>query len=272
MKLHKWFCFLAVSMVMGNQAYASLLVSPTRVAFEERDRTQQVVLINTGDKKRTYRVEWHEFTADEGGDYRDVTDPNFRKASEYIRYSPRQVTLNPGERQVIKLMARKKNDMVNGEYRSHLKFVVLPEQSELEQQAPAEGVSMKLNLFLSYSIPVVLKKGDDTINPIIEDLRMTRVDSDKPAYRVLLSKDSEYGAIGNVIAYFKDNANNLTQLALLNNINFFHEQNTRSVNLVPTADLPSAEGTIVVRYIGVQEFAGKVLAEKEFPNSFGIPR
>lgn len=248
-----------------SQAFADLLVSPTRISFEERDRTEQVTLINSGTVKRTYRLEWKEQTANEFGAYSVVTDSNFRSASSFIRFSPRQVTLNPGERQVIKLMKRKTGDMPDGEYRSHLKFVILPTQSDLENQDEAEGVSMKLHLFLSYSIPIILKKGEARVNPVIDNLSVGKGSNNKLELKVAMSKTTDYGAVGNVEAYFKDTANNLTKLALLNSVNFFHEQNTRTVKLMPINDLPQGAGSILIRYTGVQEFSGKTLAEREFP-------
>jgi fimbrial chaperone protein len=248
-----------------SQAFADLLVAPTRVSFEERDRTEQVVLINSGTVKRTYRLEWKEQTANEFGTYSPVTDTNFHSASSFIRFSPRQVTLNPGDRQVIKLMKRKTGDMPDGEYRSHLKFVILPQQSELENQNDAEGVSMKLHLFLSYTIPVIIKKGEARVNPTIDELSVSKDTNDKLELKVAMSKTTDYGAVGNIVAYFKDSSNNLTKLALLNSVNFFHEQTTRTVKLVPLQDLPQQPGSILIRYTGIQEFSGKTLAEREFP-------
>lgn len=265
MRRYTIFFILAISTSLCNQAFADLLVAPTRVSFEERDRTEQVVLINSGKVKRTYRLEWKEQTANEFGVYSAVTDTTFHSASEFIRFSPRQVTLNPGERQVIKLMKRKTGDMPDGEYRSHLKFVILPQQSDMENQAAPEGVSMKLHLFLSYSIPVILKKGETRVNPTIDQLSIGKDAKDRPALKVAMSKTTDYGAVGNVVAYFKDASNNLTKLALLNSVNFFHEQKNRTVNLVAISDMPKKPGSILIRYTGVQEFAGTTLAEREFP-------
>ena len=258
---------LAVALMMGiiNISYADLLISPTRISFEERDRTDQVTLINTGQKTRTYRVEWKEQTAGEFGAYAPVTDPDFKSASKFLRFSPRQVTLAPGERQVVKLLLRRTNDMLDGEYRSHLKFVILPEADDIDSTIPDEGISMKLNLFLSYSIPVIVKKGTARVNTTIDNLIVNTDDQGKLAFQVDMSKSTDYGATGDVVAYFKDNNNKLIELARLNGINFFHEQDIRKVKLVTVGNLPNEQGSIVVRYVGIREFVGKILAEKQFP-------
>lgn len=255
--------FLAISII--NVAYADLLISPTRVSFEERDRTDKVTLINTGKKTRTYRVEWKEQTAGEFGAYGPVTDPDFKSASKFLRFSPRQVTLGPGERQVVKLLLRRSNDMLDGEYRSHLKFVILPEADDIDSTIPKEGISMKLNLFLSYSIPVIVKQGTARVSTKIDNLIVNTDEKGNLALRVDMSKSTEFGATGDVVAYFKDSDNSLIELARLNGINFFHEQETRKVNLVTVANLPNKPGNIIVRYVGIREFVGKVLAEKQFP-------
>ena len=53
------FTFVILLFITSNFfcVQAELLISPTRVSFNERDRAQELVLINTGNKKTTYRPE-----------------------------------------------------------------------------------------------------------------------------------------------------------------------------------------------------------------------
>ncbi|MFT7054240.1 MAG: P pilus assembly chaperone PapD, partial [Psychromonas sp.] len=54
MKAH-YFYILVFIFLLPFQAIADLLVIPTRLTFEPRERTEQVTLINTGTETRTYK-------------------------------------------------------------------------------------------------------------------------------------------------------------------------------------------------------------------------
>jgi len=55
-----------------NLVQANLLVSPTRLAFNDRERSQELVLINTDSKVRTYRLHWVEKVALSTGDIKSL--------------------------------------------------------------------------------------------------------------------------------------------------------------------------------------------------------
>ena len=112
-----------------NSAQASLLVSPIRVAFEGRERSHEIVLINSSSEVKTYRLAWQEKLALPSGGYKDLTAEEtvgYPSASKMLRFSPRQVTLKPNERQIVRLGLRRPKDLADGEYRSHLKLEALP--------------------------------------------------------------------------------------------------------------------------------------------------
>lgn len=263
--MKKGLIFLAVCclLIWQNVAWADLLISPTRVAFLERDRTHQVTLINNGTERRTYRIEWVEQTLLPAGGYKQEVPEGFKSASPFLRYSPKQVSLGPGERQIIKLLLRKPQDFADGEYRSHLKFVALPPESEIEQVTA--GIAMKLDAFLSYSIPIVIRQGSVDRLPNIEQVNFFRDSNNKAQIRVDMKKDVSVGFVGNVIASFKTSDGNETEIARLNSVNFFHEQNARQLQLVPVHAIPSTSGEIITRFSGIHEYAGSILAEHKTP-------
>ena len=111
---------LILLLTISSVVEASLLISPTRIAFGDRDRVQRVTLINSSSEVKTYRLEWVEQRVNNQGGYEILTPEQaaiFPVASKYIRFTPRQVTLQPGQRQTIKLLARRGKDIQNNEYR-----------------------------------------------------------------------------------------------------------------------------------------------------------
>lgn len=258
------FMFCVSSICMISQSYANLLISPTRVAFEDRSRTEQVILINQSDAAQTYRLEWVEQTMTDSGQYVELTeDQEFNRASDLIRYSPRQVTLQPGERQVIKLLARRPAGLANGEYRSHLKFTAIPSDLNSEEEQIGQGMAMKLHLFLSYAIPVIVKKGEEKASASLEDVNAIYTDAGQ-RLQVTLSKRGNFGVSGDLVAYQKNSVGNEEVVARLNNVNLFHETNSRQVALIPIDKNETISGEVLIRFEGKYEFLGNTLSEAVF--------
>jgi hypothetical protein len=61
--------------LIASQSYASLTITPLRVVFEERDRSAEVVLINTSEKTNTYRVSWMHNKQKLDGYYDEINTP-----------------------------------------------------------------------------------------------------------------------------------------------------------------------------------------------------
>lgn len=140
----------------------NLLVTPTRVIFSGRTRSAELILKNIGAKRTTYRLDVIDFEIDESGNM-TASEDFADSAKSMLRFSPRQVTLEPGTMQKVKLLLRKSSSLANGEYRSHLKFQALPDQSigaDVEASTTSEGLSVKLIPLIGLSIPVVAQHGE----------------------------------------------------------------------------------------------------------------
>src|SRR4051812_14773746 len=114
--------FLASLLVASKIASAGgLMVIPSRVDLNEKNTSQEVRLINKGNEVTTYRISFQHLRMNKNGSYEEITSAgkeNF--ADDVVRFSPKQVTLKPGEVQTIRLMFKKPADLADGEYRSHL--------------------------------------------------------------------------------------------------------------------------------------------------------
>jgi len=145
-------------------ATANLMVTPTRIVFEERTRTAQVTLMNNGTEQGDFRISFINQNMTENGQFKPVkAGEKGLFANSMVRYSPRQITLAPGQSQVIRLMLRKKRDMVDGEYRSHLLFQSIPKASkssiESNINTNPEGITVEIIPIVGISIPVIIRHG-----------------------------------------------------------------------------------------------------------------
>lgn len=248
-----------------KQASADLLVAPLRISFEGRERSKTVTLVNQSTEQRVYRIEWIENQMDENGRYKRIegeTPADYPSASSLIRYSPRQITLAPGERQVVRLAVRKPADLANGEYRSHMVFKQL---ADIEDASARDGVGIKLFMNISISIPIIVRHGETTVEAKINSIEK-RYDqaTEAQGFAVKLSRKGSAGSYGSLFVY--DTQDKLRQypLAQLNNVSIFPEINTRNAFIVEENRIPPSVKEIVIVYEGRGEYNNLIFDEKTY--------
>jgi fimbrial chaperone protein len=117
---------LAVTLLGPASAWAGpvLFVYPTMIMFEGNERSATITLTNRGDAIGTFETSWSELAMTPEGGLIKTEDPEW-SVQAYVRYSPRRVTLEPAESQVIKIALRRDQDVPEGEYYSHFKILTL---------------------------------------------------------------------------------------------------------------------------------------------------
>lgn len=256
--------------VLAQQTFANLLINPTRVAFSPTDRTTDVTLINISQTTNTYRIEWSEKKAKTEGGYDDLTAAtvgDFPVASSMLRYSPKQVTLKAGERQTIKMAIRRPQGLANGEYRSHLVFKALPPMGPTLPDKPepeSAGASMKVDILLTFTIPVVVKQGPIVYKVALEDAAIVYDAATKTGNVILnLSRSGTNSVIGNLDAYWTPVGGSEQLIAKSGDFNFWPEINKvkASLNWVGTSFAPT-DGKLRIVYEGTKDFRGNVFFDK----------
>ncbi len=149
--------------VPPSDAPGGISVIPNRVVLEGRERAAEVMLKNSGTRKASFRISLVEKDMTEEG---RLTDRAKRTgeitAADLVRFSPRQVDLEPGETQIVCLQVRKPEHLADGEYRSHL---LLQGIAPTRKAEPIEGeladrtVSFAITQVLGISIPVIVRHG-----------------------------------------------------------------------------------------------------------------
>lgn len=247
------FLVLLVGIFFSANASASLLITPTRIVFTERDRVQDVILVNTSTDTRSYTVQWVEMTQNKFGKYTVLSETDalsFDRASEFLRFSPRRVTLGPGENQKIKVVMRRNSSMTKPEYRSHLKFTALPPNKESTEEDSGNGIQIKVDVLINYSIPAIIR----TELQKFDDIRFTNIslntsDPDAPAVDVTLEKTFKQSALGRFEVHYKpNNSGEYEIVGRLNGVNYLHETNILERKIDLDNDVEISSGQIKVVY------------------------
>ena len=156
---------LLVLVLLPLPALAELMLNPNRVVFAKNQRAAQVELINNSAEPTTYRITVVNRRMTETGEFVTVSEagPDERFVDSMLTYSPRQVTLQPGTAQVVRLMIRKPDGLAEGEYRSHLHFEQMPDAlaqaSSVETADKGPRIGVVIKTLIGASIPVIVRHG-----------------------------------------------------------------------------------------------------------------
>jgi P pilus assembly chaperone PapD len=143
-----------------NCAFASLQVFPLKADLSQKNRSTSLSVRNKGSQATTYQISLVYYEQAFDGAMTKMSNPTkeMRSAHELIRYSPRRVSLAPGESQVVRLMVRTAKDLTPGDYRVHIRFEEIDDLSKEAQKSSV--VKMELKARISISIPVIYRHGE----------------------------------------------------------------------------------------------------------------
>ena len=257
-------CFLVLSVFASNQADAAaqLMISPTRIVFEGSERTKQVNLINNGADTGRYRISFVRRKMLDSGQIEAVeeNEPGMY-SDEMVRFSPRQVTLPPGQSQTVRLMLRKKRDLEDGEYRSHLMFQALPDAStsDIEDLASTESnkVSIKLIPVVGITIPVIVKQGKLSASASLSDFEIKQSNTVKggSSLSLKINRTGNESLYGDIRVYFTPKQGQSVLIGQANGVAVYLplEKRAFEVRLNPPAGLNLANGELNVMYLKPDE-------------------
>lgn len=253
-------CALASPM----SAYAELSIIPTRVLFEDRDRFEEVILLNTGDETRTYDMSWEFFRMLEGSSksmQERVDGPiSDFDLSKHVVFSPRRVTLAPKGRQKIRLALRRPGEVPVGDYRAYLRFSPTFE-AQVPDSSPAQGQSAAVNFRYRFAIPVIFQSGDLDVKAKIKSMNFERNEKNgNLVARINITRSGVHSALGHLFVY--DGQGEV--IGEISNAHVYSEVGNREMRVLLSTDNLSGQ-TIVVEYRHFDKDKNIVFDKREFP-------
>jgi P pilus assembly chaperone PapD len=260
-------------LALALPAHADLMLHPTRLVFEKNQRTAQIELINNGSKPATYRISLVNRRMTELGQFEpaDTAGPGERFADNMLRFSPRQVTLEPGTAQTVRVMLRKPAELAEGEYRSHLQFDKLPDvegSASIENQgkdAGAQGIGVVINALVGASVPVIVRHGTTSANVSLSHLALQKGEGTRQLLALQFEREGSSSVYGDLSVTFTPRGGKPQTLAQIGGIAVYTPNRVRKAAL--PLDLPSgmalAHGTLEVSYRERPEAGGKLLAQAQ---------
>lgn len=251
----------------GSGGAGDLLVAPTRVVLEGTKRSAELTLLNVGARPATYRISFVEMEMTPAGELREVETPPPAKriASKLIRYAPREVLLDPGVSQTIRLQVRKPAALGTGEYRSHLLLRAVPAavEPQAEGEAAAEGTfQIRLIPIFGVTIPVIVRHGPVTAQATLSGLELTNGAEGARAARVTIGRTGEASLYGNLTIRYTPPGGAETVVGEMNGVGVYAELAERrlAVTLQTPPGVEVRNGKLRAVYREAEE-NGKLLAE-----------
>ena len=247
-------------------ALAQLLISPVRVVFEDRSRSQTVSLINTSDTTRTYRIEFFDTQMGADGMYENITrsgniPEGFVSASDFLRYSPRQVTLGPRESQQIRIAVRKPEGLPTGEYRTHM---ILKQLAQLDDvQSSVDRVTTAIRANISFSIPIIVRHGQLEAQAKIADIRYGTNEDGEEGLFVKVTRTGHSSTYGSLVAYNPNQRIAEEAVGVLNNFAVFTEASERNT-FVRFREPVSSGQQLIITYEGREDAEGRLYDETTY--------
>lgn len=171
----RWLLPLAVTAALLVPAVIeAVYVSPTAVFMDDKTRTAQVTLGNSSDVAEEVTVEarFGFLDTDSAGTpfVRLIDDPppQFPSAVNWLRLFPLRLRLQPGDKQVLRILARPPADLPDGEYWSRL--IVTSRRAAPEVASTDTTVHVGLNLEIRLITSISYRKGNVTTGVSIRDL------------------------------------------------------------------------------------------------------
>jgi P pilus assembly chaperone PapD len=257
---------LAGLLFFMQSAWAELMLHPTRLVFDKNQRAAQIELINNGSTPATYRISLVNRRMSESGQFEPVETPapGEQFADPMLRYSPRQITLQPGMAQTVRVMLRKPAELAEGEYRSHLQFELLPEvdaNTSIENQGGAREIGVVLNTLVGASVPVIVRHGATSATVRLSNLALAR-DGKQPLLSFQFEREGNSSVYGDLAVTFTPRGGKPQQLAQVGGIAVYTPNKVRKAAVPLQAQGGAlAHGSIEVSYRDRPEAGGKLLAQ-----------
>jgi P pilus assembly chaperone PapD len=277
------FLGVASAPASAQQGGADLNISPKRVVLGGANRSAVVYVFNRGTSAASYTIDLVDRVMLPDGQITSVDEirtgtdaeavaARLASAKAMISFSPRRVTLAPGESQTIRVRALTPPGLPAGEYRTHLTVATLPPEDAgltVEQAVnEAEGeLSARVIALLALSIPVIVRQGTAGGQVQLLDARLQRNSTNDPdsppaSVQVTLQRSGAGSIYGNLEVIAKKAGGKPESVGAIKGIAVYPEIPQRAAS-ISLARAPAPGEGLEVRFTEDETATGKPVASAD---------
>ena len=250
---------------LATYAQGDLMIMPKRLVFDGSERSQEINLANTGSDTAVYAISFVNYIMTEKGNFEQVEGPEDgqRFATDFLRYFPRRVSLAPNEAQTIRVQLTRTGNLEQGEYRSHMYFRAVEEQTALgaEETEESEGISINIKTVFGISIPIIIRQGESTTQIDLTELFLN-TEGENPKLSLVINRSGNMSVYGNLTATHIAPDGTETEIGMVKGVSVYTPNSKRyfSFELRNAAEVDLSNGVLKVSYA---EDKGDTLATSE---------
>ena len=267
----KW--LLVAILLTPLSAHAELMLYPTRVVIEDRQRGGHVEMINRSQETQTFRIGLYNSRMTEAGEIvvADTPEPGELFAKDMLVFTPRQVTLQPGQSQTVRISVRRPANLATGEYRTHLRFSRMtdangPTNLETAVKLPPGQVGILLQAMIGASIPVIVRQGVTQAEVALDSPALIPAKGDNPPiFYARFHRSGNRSVYGDLKAFYTPPGKRPIEVGKMGGVSVYVPNSTRTIRmpLALPAGMPLRGGTLSLRYTARQEVGGALLAQTQ---------
>ncbi|WP_029036115.1 fimbrial biogenesis chaperone [Salinimicrobium xinjiangense] len=260
-------CLFTITVLFTAPLFAQgdLMIMPKRLVFDGSQRSQEINLANTGSDTAVYAISFVNYKMTENGNFEQVETPEEgqRFATDFLRYFPRRVTLAPNEAQTIRVQLTRTGNLEQGEYRSHMYFRAVEEQTALgvEEAEDAEGISINIKTVFGISIPIIIRHGASTTQVELQDLVLD-TSGEQITLSLSINRSGNMSVYGNLKAEHISTNGKTTEVGTVKGVSVYTPNSKRNFRfeLRDAAGIDLNNGRLRISY---SEEKGATLASTE---------
>ena len=251
-------------------AQGDLIVSPARLVFDNKKQMQELNLVNIGNDTAVYTISFVQKNMKEDGSFVNIVEPDAGQmfAEPYMRIFPRIIKLAPGKPQVIKLQYARKNDMADGEYRSHLFFRAEKGDTPLgmtDVKIDSTKLVVQLIPVFGISIPIIIYSGSVNMASTLSDMKISNEQKDIQTLKFAINRTGNKSLYGDLAVEFAPKQGKPYPVGMMNGVGVYTNIDKRNITLNLTNDLGKKlkNGKLKVKYMSSNEKKPVLLAKAE---------
>ncbi|WDE00012.1 molecular chaperone [Thalassomonas actiniarum] len=239
--------FLAIISMsfISPDAHARLALSEFRLFFDNKTKTNSLVIRNTENTPLQYTIQVIHMDMTEEGTLVEVDNTQAMpfSAKKLLRYSPRRGIIEGNSRQAVRFSIRKPANLAAGEYRAVLKIT-----GSAAKSSGANGLSM--NSKLAYNIPVIVRHGKLSATSTIKNPQLIMQNS-RPAIQLWQQLSGERSLYGDFVLRNENN----DEIGRVNGIAVYPPLARRKVYIPMTQD---SRGKVTIEYQERAKYGGNI--------------
>jgi P pilus assembly chaperone PapD len=210
--MNKFYLILVVLLTLTNTRIAAqVTISPTSVFFE--NNFASMIIINTSNISQDVLVDFifgYPISDSLGNvvmSYNRMGDLARYDISGYVRAFPRAITLDPGQRQTVRLNIRPPNDLVESVYWTRIKVTSTPQIQDIAE-TDESGVQTQLNFIFEQIIPLYFRRGSVKTELSLSDLSVINAETSRNiVFPVVTTGNAPF--LGTILLELRDVSNTL---------------------------------------------------------------